>query len=66
MRIYLRMKLCCVISRLFTVQGLVVHVAPAQTGAGCTKGEQRYPPDSDFFNRRKNASRAIKLLISNS
>ena len=26
----------------------------------------RYPPDNDFFNRRKNASKAIKLLISNS
>ncbi len=24
-------------------------------GAGCTKAGQRYPPDSDFFNRRKNA-----------
>ena len=24
-------------------------------GASCTKGGQRYPPDSDFFNRRKNA-----------
>ncbi len=26
------------------------------------KVDSGYPPDSDFFNRRKNASKAIKLL----
>ena len=25
----------------------------------------RYPPDSDFFSHRRNALKAIKLLISN-
>ena len=37
-----------------------------KSGAGCTKGGLRYIPDSDFFNGRKNAYKAIKLQISNS
>ena len=33
------------------------------SGTGCSKVGQCYPPDSDFFQRYKNVSKAIKLQI---
>ncbi len=41
-------------NRIVIITLYISNLFDSSSGAGCTKAGYRYPPDSDFFNRRKN------------